>query len=193
MKKLLLSAIVASAATVGVYAQGTINVDNSNNGNTSPSAASGGLVFLQTGNAAPVLYGQNFSVEVFGGASAGSLSPIVTLTGANQVDNFGGGVFVDPNGGTYAVPGVALSGTATLEVEAWTGNFTSYAAASAQGSGAAFGEVIFQNATGGGGTPPGTPVDLVGMPALVLTTPEPSTIALGGLGAAALMLFRRRK
>jgi len=189
MKKLLITTLVATAAAAGVYAQGTIAVDNLNNSNPSTTATSGGLIFNQDGT----LYTGTFSIEVLGGASAASLTPIVTLVGSQGGTISGGpGLFFDSSGGTYTVPGVAGSGTATLEVEAWGGNFTSLAAAQA-GGGAWDITTPFQNATGGGGIPPATPVDLVGMPAVVLSTPEPSTIALGGLGAAALMMFRRRK
>lgn len=185
MKKLLLTTLVATVAAAGVYAQGTIAVDNLANGNTSSTATSGGLVFLGSS-----LYSGALSIEVLGGASAASLTPIVTLTSANVISG-GPGLFFDASGGTYSVPGVALNGTATLEVEAWTGNFATYAAA-VSGGGAYGSTAPFANATGGGGIPPATPVDLVGMPAVILNTPEPSTIALGGLGAAALMFFRRR-
>jgi len=40
--------------------------------------------------------------------------------------------------------------------------------------------------------PPGTPPNLVGIQGFSLIVPEPSTMALGLLGAAALMLRRRR-
>jgi len=192
MKKLLLTTLIATAAAAGVYAQGTIAVDNLNNTDPSSTAATGGLIFLNNGTTTTAYSGQ-LSVEVLGGANAGSMAPIVTLLGANGDTVSGGpGLFFDNNGGTYAVSGVPLNGTATLEVEAWSGNFSTLAAA--QAGGGAWGVTSpFANATGGGGTPPATPVDLVGMPALVLSTPEPSTIALGGLGAAALMFFRRRK
>lgn len=54
----------------------------------------------------------------------------------------------------------------------------------------------FQNSTGNpGATPPGLPSDLTGWssPVLLSPIPEPSTIALAGLGIASLLLFRRRK
>jgi len=190
MKKLILSAL-AAATSLGAYAQGTIYVDNTANSDTSPQASTGGLLFQEGSSGTPVLYSGAFSLSVLGGASASSLSPIVTLTGATAPFNYGGGIFGDSTGASYTVPGVAGSGIATLEVEAWTGNFSSYAAAVTGGG--SYGEVTFQNATGGGGVPQALPVDLVGMPALILTTPEPSTIALGALGTAALVFFRRRK
>lgn len=88
---------------------------------------------------------------------------------------------------------------------AWTGsNFISTAAnaylgATAIGYGAAGGTDSGGNAvpafplfnTGTpttGGVPLSTPTDLY-----IITVPEPSTFALAGLGAAALLIFRRRK
>jgi hypothetical protein len=193
MKKLILTSLVATTATVGALAQGTIAADNLNNSSSSLSAASGGLFF-----SSGTLYSGPLNITILGGASASSLSPVTTLL-SSDFANAGAGLYFDLSGQGYPVPGVALNGNATLEIEAWTGNFSTYAAASAFGAGDSIATVTFQNATGGGsvgGAPPNLPVDLVGMPAvnlLPVTTPEPSTIALGGLGAAALLLFRRRK
>lgn len=52
----------------------------------------------------------------------------------------------------------------------------------------------FNQATGGGGVPPGPPSGLTGWTAPITLTviPEPSIIALAGLGVASLLLFRRR-
>lgn len=189
MKKHILASLVVGLAATGAFAQGTIAVDNLNNGNTSATATTGGLFFQQNS-----LYnGATLNIEVLGGASATSLTPIVTLTGNTVAVNGGSaGVYADQNGLSYNVPGVASQGSAFLEVEAWEGNFSTLAAA--QAGGAFFGTSgVFQNATGGPGNPPAPPVDLVGMPAVIMNTPEPSTLALGGLGAAALLLFRRRK
>jgi hypothetical protein len=193
MKKQLLVTLLAGVAATGAFAQGTISIDNINNVNQSATATSGGL-FFQGPITSPTPYNGAFlNIELLGGASAGSLTPIATLTGPNGFVNGGGpGQFADETGATYTLAGVASQGTAFLEVEAWEGSFTSLAAA--QAANAAWGITpVFQNPTGGPGTPPVLAQDLVGMPALVLNTPEPTTIALGGLGAAALMLFRRRK
>ena len=90
-----------------------------------------------------------------------------------------------------------------VEIVAWAGTSTTWAQALQDGdlvacsgghlSGGAFGYVV----TLGGSTTPG--VDATGptgFDGLVIgedIIPEPTTMALGGLGAAALLLFRRRK
>jgi hypothetical protein len=190
MKKQILATLLAGVAATGAFAQGTIAVDNLANTSTSPIATSGGLFFV-----GGVPYnGASLNITVLGGASATSLTPIVTLTGSQGFVNGGGaGQFADNSGAAYNVPGVASQGTAFLEVEAWTGSALTFQAALTT-PGDAFGvSTVFQNPTGGPGVPPVTPQDLTGMPAVILNTPEPATIALGGLGAAALVLFRRRK
>jgi hypothetical protein len=93
-----------------------------------------------------------------------------------------------------------------LEVVGWTGTATSFAGAVASGGDIAFtgsalsgGSLGWSQATGNpDSTPAGSAVPIVtgsgGYAGLVLApVPEPTTIALGGLGAAALLMFRRRK
>jgi hypothetical protein len=193
MKKILSTLAVLAGAVVTIYAQGQISIGNDANVNTSPTATSGGLFFQNVGGVVSLLTSGTINVQVNGGASAGSMSTIAVLTGVNALSyNFSPGTFADFNGTTYAVTGVALNGTATLEIYAWLGNFASYAAAVSGGAYTAY-SGPFSNATGGGGNPPATPAGLVGMPAMILAVPEPATIALLGLGAASLLIFRRRK
>ena len=92
-------------------------------------------------------------------------------------------------------------------VVGWTGNFADWNSAFTAGTGllawtgstVSGGALAWSNGTGNpNGSPPTTPVALTfgttGYNGLVLTgVPEPSTFALAGLGAAALMIFRRRK
>jgi len=203
MKKQILTGIIALGTAVGALAQGTVTFDNGNaNAAAGPSAANFGLVFTGGSNA-PVPLGQDINLTLLGGASAGSLSTIATYLladGTATLDwGFGQnpGQFADPNGNVYAVPGVALGGTGTFQVEAWLGQDTSYAAALADGS--AHGTSgLYTSATGGGGSPPGAPISIGdAMPSFTLTlpgvVPEPTTFALLGLGASSLLLFRRKK
>lgn len=101
--------------------------------------------------------------------------------------------------GARVIPNVPYSGQALVQVVAWTGNFTTWDAAySAWLSGApgvrigASNPLTLTTTTG--------PTDqifprLVGLEsfAVVPVIPEPSTFALAGLGAAALLILRRRK
>lgn len=137
--------------------------------------------------------GEQINGSLMGGATPGSLSPIVTLTGGSLL-NLGGGLVYDPSGASYVIPGVAANASASLQLEFWVGSATSYAAAAS--AGAKVGQSpVFTNPTGGGGTPPSVPPSaMANMPNVtVAIVPEPSTLALAGLGAAALLMYRSRK
>jgi hypothetical protein len=78
----------------------------------------------------------------------------------------------------------------------WTGAAASFDAALSSGSAMLNVSAKFASGTGNPtASPPGTPVPLSssfgGM--VLQPVPEPSTLALAGLGAAALLIFRRRK
>ena len=195
MKKLILSTVVIGGMVVTALSQGTVAFDNTENADMSPTALSGGLLWVDDGTG-PVLNNADINMQLLGGADAGSMSTIVTLLLSDSSAlgmNFGTGIWADPSGSSYAVPGVALNGTATLEILAWTGSFDTYAAAVA--GGAMFADSgTFTNPTGGGGTPAVLPQTMKNMPAMVLTAvPEPGTLALVGLGIAGLLAVRRRK
>jgi len=196
MKKNILASLLVCAAATGAYGQGQFTADNLGaNANASSTATSGGLFYSGLTDATATVYnGASLNIEILAGASATSLSPIVTLTGANGFVNGGApGEFADASGSVYTVAGVPAGSDAFVEVEVWEGTAATYAAAQAAG-GYTGNSGVFQNALGGPATPPVPPTDLTGMPSVILTpTPEPSTLALGGLGAAALLLFRRRK
>src|SRR5260221_13651807 len=136
MKKPILISSIAIFIAVGAHAQtsftGTITFDN---GNANPAAtlssSTFGMVFIGTINN-PIPLDQDINVTLLGGNSAGSLSLINSLTFANGLahgDNTllqAPGIFLDPNGSIYQVPGF-LSGNpvrafAYFKVEAWLGN-----------------------------------------------------------------------
>jgi len=208
MKKSLLigAAVFGLAATT--FAQGVFFVDNTDNygtGSTSTST-SGGQFWLQTSTASPaVLMASDFNLAVLGSTSAnGTYSTIVTflLSDSTAVglttDAAPGCVF---NGTSYGIPGTQPNGiNGWIELQAWTGDYSTYAAAQAAGQyvGQSGGQTLtgFNLANLGGTSTAGafTPPGLDPMPAIVLSAvPEPATFALAGLGAAALMIFRRRK
>lgn len=190
MKKLLLSALLVGL-TASAFAQGQVNVREIFNTDPSPTATSNGQIF-RNGVLNPA--GSDFNLAFYGGATAGSLSLLFTYSGSASagISAAGAGTFFTPDIAT--IPGATANGF--FQIEAWTGSATSYANFLAN-AGANFGaqSAVFQNPLGNpNASPPGTPAELTGMPAInMITVPEPSSFALAGLGAAALLIFRRRK
>jgi len=94
--------------------------------------------------------------------------------------------------GFLVIPGVADKGVAELQLYAWQGAAT-YEAATISGKSA-----VWQQTTGSwapGQSPEATATgDAIKLPGSVVlqAVPEPSTIALGVLGAAALLIRRRK-
>ena len=195
---------IAGLATCA-FGQGIV-LDNLGNSAASSSATSGGLLWEKVGASTALFDGYNYNIgaTVMAGSSAGSLS----LIGTYYPGNNGGNPFTGADVGKFqlgaagapvSISGVAPGGAVFLQIQFWdysspnaTGTFTSYAAALAGLDPTAV--VSFSNGSGGPGTsPPSTPVELTGMPAVILSSvPEPATMALAGLGIASLLAFRRR-
>jgi hypothetical protein len=186
-------AFVISTFLIGLsgslYGQGQLILDNCNIG-YDPAATSGGLFWIRTGTA-PVLIQQDFNAAFYAGTDSSSLSLISTILLSNGTalgDNAGGpGTFFDPSGAIYTFQSF---NSVFVQIQAWTGNFNSYAAAVNAGGPAAQ-SPIFANPLG---IPPAPPAQLFGMPAMVLSgIPEPSTFALVGAGGVFALLLRRKR
>jgi hypothetical protein len=183
MKKLLLSTMLVGLA-VGVYAQGQINL-SVNNTDASPTATSNGKFWLDAGSG-PAPINTDFNVNFYGGSDANSLVLLKSLVNSGGGAALGAGTFLDLSGAPVSIPGALTSGF--FRVDAWV-NATTFDSAVTRASSPVFGNPLGNpNAQ-----PPGVPTDFANMPALVMVIPEPSTFALAGLGAAALLIFRRRK
>lgn len=185
MKKLLLVAALLVAG-VTAMAQGTVNFNN--------RVTASGIDAKILNDKGVAIDGAAGWAQLYAGTSATSLSavgsPINFRTGAAA------GYF---NGGEVLIPASVLptaGGAAFVQVRAWlaaSGN--SYEAALANPAGVLGKSAVINLAATGNpnSLPPGTPVDMVGLTAFNLAlVPEPSTIALGLLGAAALLAFRRK-
>ena len=105
------------------------------------------------------------------------------------------GYFIDPN--TITITGQAPGTVGVFEVQAWQGAYANYAAAIASGTGPLFGQSAeFLNGTGNPNPPATPPINTTGWDGnLILTSgdPEPSTLAIAGLGAGVVFYFRRRR
>ena len=187
MKKILLGMFTVGYAS-GAFGGGLVILENSIN--SSSYVSIGGPY-----NGHNAAAGGTYQVALlwFNGTSFQQIGAVYQTSTA-QGD--GPGYF---NGETVTVPTYASTGT--FIVEGWTGNYANYAAAQASGTSITGQTASFTSAEGSTGVPPNPPVPLtLTHPGpgnwdgnLILSIPEPSTIALGGLGAVAFWLFRRRK
>lgn len=187
MKKLIATTL-ATVASLAAFGQGTLNFANLN------GTAVNAPVTLSDGTTK--LAGAQYMAALLAGPSAGNLTQIATTPFVSA------GYFL---GGTQVIPTVAGGSTALVAIEVWnTTAGSTFATAKASGQANAWGMFATASTTtplsvklgDPNATPPGTPAALVGLTALSLNggvIPEPSTFALAGLGAAALMFFRRRK
>lgn len=172
-------------ATLSALAQGTVNFDNA------PSQVGGAGARVYDVDGTTPVAGAAFLAQLYAGPTADSLAPI----GAALAFRTGAGAgFVATAAGTSRTIGtVAAGAVATIQVRAWeAASGATYEAALAAGGKTGFSNIITVT-TGGGGEPPATPSNLVGLTGFNLTIiPEPSTIALGLLGVGALLLRRRK-
>lgn len=185
-----LSLITACALlAVSSMAQGTINFLNRDT-----SAGINAPIFDVDGSTK--LEGAAFKAQLYGGAEGtaeASLAPV------GDIVNFRTGAaagYWDNAAPLRTIPGVTPGSAATVQVYVWESQYNSLAEAQA-----AFGKfgksTVFTVPKTGGVTdptkPPALPEPFLGITSFNMQViPEPSTIALGLLGAAALM-FRRRK
>jgi hypothetical protein len=165
-----------------------------NTGNTystSPGSAS-----YKAGSAAGTGYDVELLLAEGSGLSASQLSPVGPIVttwgaaaGASGTGTAGfGGIWTSSADATFGAAG----DTVTVAIAAWNGAYSSLAAAQAAGLG---NWGVSDTATlvmgGGKGAPSILPAGLESF-SLTAAVPEPSTIALGVMGASAL-LFRRKK
>jgi len=192
------SAQSAAASTTAV-AYGGLTGNEEMGQSANGSLANPGTTVYAAGTA----LGAGYSVQLLAAAGAGDAiatllpaGPVIsTWYSGDQITGLGGLYQVQAGATTAAIPGAAVGSVATVALAAWNnegGTVNSLAAAQADGD--PWGVSNTGNTAGLGGgivTPPGLPTSIDSF-SLATTVPEPSTIALGVIGASAF-LFRRRK
>jgi hypothetical protein len=193
MKKLA-AILCLSALTTGAFAQGLINFANSPT--TLVSANIGGNTAAISGVAGSYYFG--LLISPTGGAGTWTFSGLY----ATNLVNTTGGRFSGGNG--IAVPTWASGTTMSYEVAGWSSALgaTFNPAWLVNAPAGLFGTSGIGSGVAGGGAQslPSLPLfgGATGIQAGFILgggpiIPEPSSMALAGLGAAALLIFRRRK
>jgi hypothetical protein len=203
MKKFLILSVLAASACVG-FAQGSV-VYFGNNVSfvTTASAAGNGhtdrLVYY-TDNTA--LIGTNWYAQLYYATGSGvTASSLQTISGDTPAKFRASGTTAagtwNPSNVPKTLSTVNVGTTVTLQVRVWDGSlYQTYAAAADPTSLPAGPHITGESATFDYVTQPstGSPVFMEGLQSFTLhPAPEPSTIALGLLGAASLLVVRRRK
>jgi hypothetical protein len=207
MKKTLITTLLL-AASLPAFSQGFLTWGNNPTGFRAPiyGPAPGATTLSVSGQSSlgtpsgatvysgPLLSGTGYTFAIYAGPAAAADSSALTLlvsttfrTGTGALPN---GLV---NGGTVTVPGVAPGNPAKFQIRVWdlsTG--ATYDAAAIRGAS----PVITSAALGGidtAGNIVSTPATTGWTSFNIYAVPEPSTFVLAGLGAASLLIFRRRK
>jgi hypothetical protein len=184
MKKTLATIITVGALVASSYGQGTVTFNNV----TASVVKQWTTLSDSTLINVPVGAGR---VELLwaavGTTDLNLFSSVATTPIANVAGRFAGGA--------QTIIGIAPGGPVALVIRGWTGASTTWAGITDTDQ-RGWSSIFTLPATGNPNTvPPGTPrsinPEFTGL--TVVPVPEPSSMVLAGLGAASLLLFRRRK
>ena len=185
MKKLI-SLVVVGLTAVTTYGQGTFNFSNFSGPVDAP---------VRQGTTGNPLVGSATYMAAVAWAQGVVSDPALLALLPSATTPFLGSGFPGYFFGPAVSPGATVNGTVTLQVLYWNqATAANFATAKSVAGGEWAQSALFQVSIPASAT--GLPVDLVGLTPLTMQInqiPEPATIALAGLGAAALLIFRRRK
>jgi hypothetical protein len=179
-KSLILAAVMAAA--VSSYGQGLITFDTTGKARVTNAADGANLS------------GAAWLGQLYASSTAdGSLTALGTPQAFRAGVNAGYVRIAPPASSTLTAPTAAPGGTTYLSLRAWESKYATYEEAVAGGGIAGASKVWAQATSDPGAQPPAPPQALNGLEAFsVAVVPEPSLLALMGVGAAALLLRRRK-
>jgi hypothetical protein len=205
MKKLLVIAMLMSGALAG-FSQGVDGQVSFRNSDQLTSAVTGAnghqnrLVYYTDNTTA--LIGTNWLAQLYYATGSGvAESSLGVVNGTadipsrfrSQANVDGGGIAGTWVGTGKTIVGVPQNTALTLQVRVWDGSlFGSYETA-LQNNGVTGKSSTFAFTTPSGSPPSASGLIMENLQSFTLVVPEPSTIALGILGAASLLVVRRRK
>jgi len=192
-----LPAFLITVWAPGSFTPGTGSPGSATYANTANDLPSGSAMY----GGAPL--GAGYEIGLYTGLTAAAVQSAITggtaiatapfETGANAGgwDFTGSLTATDPNNASGAAVFVGLAAWSTAD------SASTYAQAKSQGVATGFEVSTGTTTEGGGGTPPATPGTLAGIGltdfAVTTSVPEPSTIALGVIGASTFLMRLRRK
>jgi len=181
MKKLVAATFACSLLGLTAYGQGQINFAN-----FVPAPANINAIMYQS-DGVTKLTGPTYEAGLYAGPTAASMTLVAQaafLTG-------GGAGYIASQ--TVTVPTVAGGSVAAVQFVIWdVSQYATFTAAEQSGALNVFAASPVFNITLSAGAP-ATPPAITGLQSMTLNVPEPGTLALAGLGAAAGLIFRRRK
>jgi len=204
MKKILITTLLAAATAASSFAQGEIGFNQNSAANAIRVSQDGGSTSTKMFGSAGT-YDFGLYLGSAGSSSIGQMQLVALATSPNVAASttFNAGLFSYP-GGTVTSPGNVANTIAfaagtqyAFYVAGWASSGGSdYLTANAAGAISGLSALGFITPVSSPTPVPnvfGTAAGQVGGFTLVGAVPEPATLAIGGLGAAALLMFRRRK
>jgi hypothetical protein len=178
---------VVGTVVAPVYGVNPANPTEMLQGNAANGTPAGTMVY-----GGPLLDGTGYSAQLFWGTGLGlAMADLVNAGPKTAFRSAAAAGFITAVDGTLT--GSTIGSDITLQLRAWDnmgGTVTTWAEAVAQQVALGWSKPFNHTAVGGGSLPG---KNLVGLESFnIAVVPEPSSLALLGLGAAAMLIFRRR-